>query len=151
MSFDDDLEAQLNAEADWADCDITVNNKLVRLRFTQLDALEWADLCDLCPPRPGSPIDRNFGYNFRAVVTLAAPKSGKRLDGEEAVELTADQWRKLLKSINPLSLRTIGDVIFNLNEWIPAQEVAAAKKAFAVESDKSSSSPADSASPALDS
>lgn len=150
MSFDEDLDAQLTAEVEWADCDITVNSKLVRLRFERMDALAWADLCDQCPPRPTSPIDRNFGYNFRAVVALAAPISGKRLEGDEAVELTSDQWRKLLKGVNALALRTIGDVIFNLNEWLPAQEVAAAKKAFAVESDKSSSSPADSESPAAD-
>lgn len=148
MSFDDDLDSQLTAEPNWADAEVVVNNRFVTLRFTQMDALEWADITDQCPPRLGSPIDRNFGFNFRAAVSLAAPLSGKKLDGDEVEELTEEQWRKLLKGLSSIGLKSIGDVIFNLNEWLPAQEIAEAKKASAVGSDSSSNSPAPSGSPA---
>lgn len=154
MSFDDDLDAELAAKTEdpeWATVDVLVNKKLRRFKFTQMDGLDWADMGDRCPPRPTAPLDREFGYNIRLISALAAPKSGEMQDGDGWVKPTDEQWTKLFRSLTGAGIRAIGDVLFYLNQWGPAQAVEEAKKALEVESKLNSDSPDNSESPAADS
>lgn len=148
MSFDDDLDAQLARELDTVDVDVTVNGKLKTFRFTELDGLKWADLCDRAPARPGVLMDMRYGYDIRSLTTIAAPVSGVLVDGDTTSELSVAQWAKLLKGQPGAGIQRIGDALFSLNEWLPAQAVEEAKKASAAESAKNSPSPGDSVSPA---
>lgn len=151
MSLDDDLDAQIAAEAEYADVDVLINGKLRTLRFFQMDGLEWADQCDRYPARPGVLLDSKYGYNLRPLSRATAPLCGKMVDGESLVNLTKEQWVKLFNGLAPASVMRIGDCIFNLNEWLPGQAVEAAKKALAAESAPNSASHEPSASPGADS
>lgn len=152
LSFEDELDqdvaAQSAAEPDYSTIAVLVNGKLRKLRFAQMDGLEWADLCDRCPPRLDVDIDKGYGYNVRAAVYLAAPISGRIQSGEDWVELSADRWKKLIRALPGAQLRSVGDAVFQLNQWGPAMAVVDAKKALEVESAMKSFSPALSESPA---
>lgn len=147
MSFDEDLDAQLATERDTAEVDVVVAGKLQTLRFTEMDGLEWADLTDRCPPRPDAAVDRGYGFNIRLVTALAAPKCGQLKSGDGWVDLTDEQWTKLLRGQKGAQVRSIGDALFELNQWGPGQAVLAARKALEGVFVPSSSSPAPSASP----
>lgn len=151
MSFDDDLDAQVAAEADYADVDLLINGKLHTLRFFQMDGLEWSDQTDRFPVRPGVLMDSRYGYNLRPLSQAVAPLCGKLVDGDKLVDLTKKQWAKLFKGVAPSAVMRIGDTIFNLNEWLPGKAVDEAKKALAVESALNSASQELSASPEADS
>jgi hypothetical protein len=152
MSFDDDLEAAVLAEKDWADVEISLNGKYHVLRFFEMDALLWADQTDRFPARPRVLLDMRYGYNLRPLSMAVAPLTGKLVDGDKLVDLTEDQWRKLFKgALKGAPIMRIGDALFNLNEYLPGLEVEAAKKAFEVESAQKLNSPELSASPTPDS
>lgn len=149
--FDDDLDAQLEnlaTDPEFFDVEVTVNSKLRALRFWQMDGLEWAKLAALCPVDLLSPYDRSYGYNLQAMTLLAAPASGKMHDGEDFVDLDADQWRKLLQGLSGAGHRHIANALFALNEHLPSQAVIAAKKASRAESALKSNSPDPLAHPA---
>jgi hypothetical protein len=148
--FDSDLDAQLAAEPVTAVVDVLVNGKLRKLQFTEMEGLAWADLTDRCPPRVDAPLDRAYGFNIRLIVAHAAPLTGRMKSGDEWVKLTDAQWTKLLRGIKGAEQRTIGDALFQLNQWGPAQAVEAARKAFEGESATSSSLLDDSGSPVVD-
>ncbi|AGW41742.1 histidinol-phosphate aminotransferase [Leifsonia xyli subsp. cynodontis DSM 46306] len=128
MSLDDDLDADLTRDVDYADLNITINGKLRTLRFTQMDGLEWAELTDRFPARPDVLLDMRYGYNLRSLSKAAAPLCGKLLDGDKQVALTEEQWEKLFKSQPGSTITRIGDVIWNLNEYLPTATVEALKK-----------------------
>jgi len=161
--LDQDMQAQSELEPDYSICQIVVNGKLRRLKFTQMDGLAWADVCDRNPPRLTSEatkagevpkvldVDRVYGYNVLGASILAATTSGLMQSGEDWVPLSADRWKKLIRGLAGAQLRAIADAIFQLNQWAPALAVTEAKKAFEVESAMKSFSPALSESPAPDS
>lgn len=148
--LNDDLDAQLANEPDAVTVDVLVNGKLRKLQFTEMDGLAWADLTDRCPPRMDAPLDKAYGFNIRLVVAHAAPISGRMKSGDEWVELSEAQWTKLLRGQKGAQIRTIGDALFQLNQWAPDQAVAAARKASVGESVKNSSLLDDSGSPVVD-
>lgn len=161
MSFEDeldaDLDAQLAAEPNFSFVSVLVNGKHRKLRFTEMDGLAWADLCDRNPPRlvEGTekdpkvlPIDNAYGYNVLGASVLAAQKSGHMQSGDGWVELSAERWKKLIRGLPGAQLKRIADVIWDLNQWAPSQAVLSAKKASEVESALSLYSPEPSESPA---
>jgi hypothetical protein len=148
MSFDEDLDAALAAEVDWVTVDVSLNGVLRTFRFDRMDGQEYDALTNLYPPRLTATLDKFYGYNIHDVALACAPLSGRLVDGDTLVELSEDQWRKYFKGASGAAVGRIRDAIFNLNEYMPAQEVEAAKKAFAVESVKNLLSPAPSESPA---
>lgn len=161
MSFEDDLDAdldaQLAAEPNFSFVSVLVNGKHRKLRFTEMDGLAWADLCDRNPPRTIDsdekipkilPIDSGYGYNVLGASVMAAQVSGHMQSGDEWKTLTPEQWKKLIRSLPGAQLKQVADVIWNLNQWAPSQAVLSAKKASEVESALSLYSPEPSESPA---
>lgn len=73
-------------------------------------------------------MDLRYGYNLRALVPIVAEKTGKLVEGKNLVDVTEDQWRAIFKGAGATVSR-IGDAIFALNEYDPAAEVEALKKA----------------------
>lgn len=130
MSFEDDLKAEYEAERPYEDVDALLNGTLYTFRFTKMDGTEWASACDRAPLRPGVLLDMRYGYNLRALAPIVAQASGGRVDGDAVVPLTPDQWRAVFKGSGSTVAR-IGDAIFTLNEYGPADAVDEAKKALA--------------------
>lgn len=138
MSFDDDLDAAVAAERDTVDVSATVNGHLYTFRFTQMDGLEWADITDRFPGRPGVLLDTRYGYNLRPLSKMAAKETGELVEGDTLTKLSPEQWDKFFKGAPGAAVMRIGDAIFNLNEYLPGLAVEDAKKALAAESAKSS-------------
>lgn len=130
MSFDDDLNAAVKGEREFRDVDVLVGKKLHTLRFRQIDGLLWAAHADKNPARPDVLVDARYGYNLRGIVMSVAPISGVRLEGDKEVELTAEQWKKLFKSLDGAGFQRVSDAVWDLNEYTPGQQVEAAKKAL---------------------
>ena len=111
---------------------------LVTLRFTSLPGSQWADITARCPVRLDAPIDRQYGYDMQAASTFAAPLCGVRLEDGVEVPLTVtpasegvaavDDWADLFITITGHEFIRIMDAIYELNEYAPAQRIAAAKK-----------------------
>jgi hypothetical protein len=149
--LDADLDSQETEEPDFAVVPVLINGKLRRLKFTQMDGLAWADICDRNDPRTGVKIDTAFGYNVAGAATLAAAASGRIQSGEEWKTLTPERWKRVIRNLSGAHLRAVADAVFQLNQYGPALAVLEAGKAYAVESAMKSFSPALSESPAVDS
>ncbi|KRC52128.1 hypothetical protein ASE16_03510 [Leifsonia sp. Root227] len=130
MSFEDDLKAEFEAERPTEDVTVSLNGKPYTFRFTQMDPTDWGNACDQAPPRPKVRTDNYFGYNMRELTHIAAPLSGKRVDGRDVITLSEDQWRSLLKALPGGQMQLVTDAIFRLNQIAPLEAVEAAKKAF---------------------
>lgn len=104
---------------------------LLTLRFTRLSGDKWAEITARCPLRLDAPIDRQYGYNMHAVCKLAAPLSGVRVDGAETEPLETAEWVDLFDITSGHEFGLIVDAIYELNEYEPAQRVAALKKELA--------------------
>lgn len=142
MSFSDDL--QTPTERDWIDVEIVVGGNLHTLRFTAVDGLTWANYCDKHPIRPGVALDGTYGYDLRSLTVEIAPICGVLMvDGEPTLLRVeplnrlhpeaprVDEWADLFAKIDGQTFRRISDAIWALNEFIPQQAVASAKKALA--------------------
>lgn len=130
MSFLDDLQAQTAAAVPTQDVELTLNGTLYTLRFKRMDGVEWATETDKHPARPGVLIDARYGYNLRSLVKAVALKTGSRVDGDTVVDLSEDEWKQLWKAVDGAAAQRIGDAVWALNEYLPAAEVEAAKKAL---------------------
>jgi len=128
MSFADDLKAEFEAEKPTRDVEISLNNHLYVLRFERMDGTEWTLACDAATARPGVLLDMRYGYNLRALVPIVAQATGHLVDDDQLVDVSEDQWRAIFKGAGSTVSR-IGDAIFALNEYDPAAEVEALKKA----------------------
>lgn len=128
MGFADDLKADFEAARPTRDVDIPLNGNLYTLRFERMDGSEWTQATDAAPARPGVLLDMRYGYNLRALVPPVAAATGSLVEGDKLVDVTEDQWRAIFKGAGATVSR-IGDAIFALNEYDPAAEVDALKKA----------------------
>lgn len=137
MSFADDLKAATEAPKPFEDVPIALNGKSYTLRFTEMDPLEWADCCDRAPARPGVLLDTHFGYNLRVLTKIAAPLSGKRVDGDSVEPLSEDEWRYVFK-VSGGMFQQITDALMMLNHIAPLKAVEEAKKASRGEPELSS-------------
>lgn len=104
---------------------------VVTLRFVELPAAQWVDVKAACPVRLDSDIDRHYGFNADKAGVLASPLCGARVDGDELVELTDQQWRDLFATIRGAELSRIADAHFDLNEYGPTRRLEDAKKVSA--------------------
>lgn len=119
----DELRGRLEALTDAA------LDALVVLRFTRLPGREWAALTSKNPVRADVPIDRHYGYNYDAVCEAAAMKSGVRVDGDEELPLTTQEWDELFGALSGNEVGEIRDAVWALNEWEPQQRIQALVKA----------------------
>jgi hypothetical protein len=144
QDFDELLDAAVaerEAKRGTATVEVLVGKSLVKLKFTELDTLEWANITSAHPQRLDAPLDLQYGYNVHTASEAAAEKSGVRIDGDEETELTPEQWKKLFKAIETPARGAITDAIWSLNEFAPSQRLARAKKASAAALKRKQSSP----------
>lgn len=110
-------------------------DSLVTIRLTRIPGKEWALLTSTHPLRPDSPIDRAYGYNFDAVCEAAArfrDSDGQayahRVEGEEVVEITDDEWTELFDVLSGAEVVDFRDNVWALNDYEPQQRLAALVK-----------------------
>ena len=148
MTFSELLEqAKTSKVRAYKDIPVVLNKQKVVLRVYEIPSYDWAGLTTKHPPRDDSASDKALGYNLTAAGIDAAGMGAFVLDGEEETRVTAEQWDTLLEVLHGVELGNLADAAFALNDWLPRNRVAAAKKASAGDSKKSSSSPANSESP----
>jgi hypothetical protein len=128
MSFEDDLAAAQAEEVAYANVEVTVRGNLYVIRITQMDPFEWASEVDRHPARDGVAIDQRYGYNLRSLTKAVVPVCGKRVDGDELVDV--QDWPALLKAIGGYGFQRVSDAVWALNEILPERAVEAAKKAL---------------------
>jgi hypothetical protein len=155
MSFVDDLRAEFEAPRAFVDVPVKLNKQLHTFRFFRMNPDEWLAACDMFPARIGIEMDMRFGYNLRGLTPVVAAQTGKRVEGDDLIDLTPDQWSNLFKALAGGVVGKIGDAIFHLNEIGPTEEIAdlqaTLKKVLAVVSGSNSVSPPASESPIVDS
>lgn len=143
-TFAEVLAAQKAQRAESAvteDVEVLLGDEVVTFRFTELKGTEWAEVTARSPARADATIDRRYGYNVHGAAAIAAPKSGKRVEGDELVDLTEAEWRDLFEVLSGPGFAAIADAMFLLHEVGPAGRLAAAKKALAATSKRKRVSP----------
>lgn len=118
--------------------------QMVTFRLTQLPGDVWANVTAPSIPREDVPIDMRYGYDIAGVTKVALPLMARRIDGEELVEIDADDWEVVfdLPGFDDLQ-----DAVFMLQEWEPEQRLQAAKKALRDHLPPTHASPGISGSP----
>jgi len=110
--------------------EVILGGEPVTFEFTKIDGDRWAELAAKYPPRPGNPTDlRIGGYNIDQVVKEAAKINGQRVDVEPHENPTPEQWDAIFEALSGHGVKDIRDVVWTLNEYGPAQQLEAAKKA----------------------
>ena len=117
---------------------VLVNGSLYGLVFYRVDGDVWAETVSRHPARVESKIDLRYGYNFNAVVLEVAPLTGRLVEGDAETELPGEAWADLIPALSGAEIGRVTDAIWALNEWNPAQEIEAAKKALKAGSRKKS-------------
>jgi hypothetical protein len=117
---------------------VYVGGELVDVSFRPVEGHVWADLMASCPPRPGSTLDGNVGFNSDAVAG-AYPLTHVLVDGEP---VDAEVWADLLSVIPSPSVKLVAAALWGLNQNDPAQRIAELGKARAGARTKKRRSPA---------
>lgn len=121
---------------------VYVGGELVEVSFRPVEGHVWADLVASSPPRPGSTLDGNVGYNSDAVARRY-PLSLVLVDGEP---VSAEDWSDLHDVIPSPSVKLIAAGLWGLNQNDPAKRIAELGKARAGAQPKKRRSPANSGS-----
>lgn len=143
--FDALLDAALERKTNdshTAEVTITVAEKPVRLRFTELDSRDWAKCTLSSPPREGVIVDALFGFDVSSAAELAAPLSGVAVDGDSETDFSLIQWGKLFKGISGRDRQQITDAVIAVNEDAQMKRMEDAKKLLEGESRRKRRSPA---------
>lgn len=111
-----------------ADQDVVIGGELVTVRVWPLSGPEWRDLCAKHPNRADSSFDQALGYNLTAV--LADYPRVYLVDGDEVTDARED-WADICAVLSGPDLKNLEYAVWGINEYEPAQRLAAAGKASA--------------------
>lgn len=110
---------------------------MIVLRFTQLPGDAWAEIASRHLPRTDNLVDQSHGFNFDAATDEAATyvdeagrSYGARLEGDEEVPLTADEYRELRTSVSGHEVTEIRNGVWGLNVFLPKKKLETLGKAF---------------------
>lgn len=140
----DDGDARLAAKspADEArealtELEASAGEGMIVLRFTQLPGHRWVEITGKHLPRTDNLIDRNHGYDYDAVTDEAAAfvdaegkAYGVRLEGDDEVAMSADEWAELRDAVSGHEVTSIRNAIWGLNVFLPKHKLEALGKAF---------------------
>ena len=150
MSFSDLLEQAKPARVrEHRDISVTLKGQLVVIRVHELPGFDWATVTAKHSPRGGVNVDK-LGYNVTAASLEAAGAAATIVTEHGEEKVTEGQWQTLLGLLSGGEVAALADAAFALNDWLPRNRVAEAKKASAGASETNSSSPANSVSPSAD-
>jgi hypothetical protein len=132
VGFREDLSAAKEHVADRVKTEllpVVVNGKLHNVRFYRATSEDWAAATVKHPPREGIALDFRNGYNLTAVTREISPLSGRIVEGDDELELTADEWSDFWEVVPPQTARLIEANVWHMHEYDAEQEILAAKKA----------------------
>jgi len=108
---------------------VVVDGKLHEVVFYRADPLVWSRVTMMNPPRRELAVDLRNGYNISAVARGISESSGRIVDADAEVTLTAEEWADFWEVIPPSSARLIEANVWSLHEHDTEQEIERAKKA----------------------
>lgn len=141
---DDDGDARLGlksaadeAREALAALEASAGEGMIVLRFTQLPGHRWAEITGNNLPRVGNLVDESHGYNYDAVTDEAAAfvdtvgkAYGVRLEGDDEVPLSVEEWAELRDAVSGHEVSSIRNAIWGLNVYLPKRKLEALGKAF---------------------
>lgn len=136
-----DLIAKARAELDSAapvTVPVEVAGTLVDIGFRPILGAAWADLMAVHPPRPGSVLDGNVGFNSDAVAK-DYPLDKVTVDGEPVDEET---WAGLMEVLTAPGVKHVAAALWGLNQNDPARRAVELGKARAGAAKRKRRSPA---------
>lgn len=125
------LVAKAKADLDLvkpADQVVMISDTKVTVRVWPLSGPAWRDLCARHVARDESMSDQALGYNLTGVV-MDYPKVYS-VDGDEVTDIS-DVWSETCVYLSGPDLKALEYLIWGINEYDPAQKLAAAGKARA--------------------
>ena len=129
-----DVKALIEAQKQTLDAvepvtqEVLLGEKLIGVRFWPVPSA-WEELTSKYPPRTGVEADMALGYNLSGVVR-AYPRT-YLVDGDEVQPVVGDQWAEVYDVLSGPDKKNLGFAVWGLNEYDPAQRLAAAGKASA--------------------
>lgn len=123
-----DLIARARAEAETPpteSANVVVAGELVALGFAKLLGAEWSALTAVHPPRKGSQMDSNLGYDLDAVAGLY-PAESVTIGGEQA---SGSEWTDLYGLLDAPWRDTVALKLWGLNQHGPASRILELGKA----------------------
>lgn len=107
---------------------VVLGDELVGVRFWPISGAAWRDLTARHPERADSQFDVALGYDLDGV--LREYPRVYLVKGDE-VQDVADSWADICGVLSAPELKKLAYVVWGLNEYDPAQRLAAAGKASA--------------------
>lgn len=114
--------------------DVLLGDKAVGVRVWPLDGGEWRDLIAAHPPRPGAAQDAQAGYNVDSVVAVY-PRVAL-VDGDDVDDMmrvvdgkAVSRWPDVCATLYGSDRRNLAAAVWGINEYTPAEALAAAGKA----------------------
>lgn len=126
------------------DQDVMFGDEKVTVRLWPVPGPAWRDLTAKHPWREGSTFDQALGYDLDGV--LREYPRVYLVAGDEVTDV-ADRWADLCEALSGPDLKNLAFAVWGLNDYDPAQRLAAAGKASKAGSRKKRGSPSTSASP----
>lgn len=130
MSFEEDLAAAQKSQRRHADVRVELNGKNYVIRVYAMDGTEYAAETLRHPPREDVPADLQYGYNLNSVANAVLPRCGKRVNGDEELDISDDEWASLLAVIDGGAAQEIVNVVYVLNEYASSKAAIRARKAL---------------------
>lgn len=106
--------------------EVLLGDDLVGVRLWPLSGVAWRDLTAKHPLREDSQFDQALGYDLDGV--LRAYPRVYLVNGDD-VQDVAGSWAEICGVLSAPDLKNLAYVIWGLNEYDPAQRLAAAGKA----------------------
>lgn len=140
MSIKDSIAKarELIEDADIVSAPVEIGGNLHDLGFRPVLGPVWADLMATHPPRRGSTLDGNVGFNSDAVAK-DYPLDKITIDGES---VDAETWASVMEVLTSPGVKLVASVLWGINQKIPQDRVAELGKARAGGASKKRRSPA---------
>jgi hypothetical protein len=118
--------------------DVEFGGEVTTLGFRPIPGTDWADLTAAHPPRKGSVLDGNIGYNLNGVLAHF-PASHVTVDGEPT---TDEEYADIVSVLASPHIQRASEVLFHIQQLAPAQRLISLGKASAGAQRKKPRSPA---------
>ena len=132
MGFKEDLaaaKAHVTDRVKTPPIPVVVEGNLHEIVFYRASSEAWSLAAIKHPPRPGVNLDLRNGYDLTGATREIAPTYGRVLDGDDELELSAEEWADLWAVMAPAAARTIEANVWHVHEHDAEQEIERAKKA----------------------
>lgn len=109
--------------------EVLLGDDVVGVRFWPVSGGTWEEITSKNPPRAGNQSDTALGYNLAGVVR-DYPRT-YLVVGDDVQPVVGTQWAEVYDVLSGPDKKNLGYAVWGLNEYDPAQRMAAAGKASA--------------------